>query len=282
MTAGNGETEFSWNRSLRLTLCPRTAQNSPAGEVVVKINLRTTPGVAGMGAASFGLIALAIIASAGMASAHDAPDFKTTAHKIAVASLLGDYVQALSGNRIATPDAGFDALGHDAMARQIATDLPEAKLIDVDAPRDALLDAVYPRAGFGDVGMEHLRAALVPWAAVHPVDYIVVLRKVLGEVSTSEPAYSITTRVDSFGIGLIPASSSAYPSGISTAAFLNITVLDGKTLDVVADLSVRDLDWGSIAYGRKDPTPDHLPTLISDAKAMLASIVPGLTHGVGL
>ncbi len=161
------------------------------------------------------------------------------------------------------------------MRSQIAIDLPNATVVRVGGSYDVWLQQMYPRTGFGDPGMKNLRASLKDWAAVHSVDYIVVLRKTVGVIeSTTLGVFGgITDRWTLFGIGV---SSAPY-------AFLSIEVLDGKTLQVVSTLSVRDLRWGSISYeGRHEPTPEHLPILIEDTRAMLTSILPGLTHGAGL
>ncbi|MEJ0043665.1 MAG: hypothetical protein WDM81_16235 [Rhizomicrobium sp.] len=61
-----------------------------------------------------------------------------------------------------------------------------------------------------------------------------------------------------------------------------MTVCDAHTLEIVGELSVRDFDWGSIRYGGDAPMQEQLPVLVNDAKAMLASVVPGLMHGAGI
>lgn len=200
------------------------------------------------------------------APAHDAPDFRATAHSIAVVSILGDEINAF-GPPHAVDGAGFDALSETAMTTQIGADLPDAKVATVDLPRAELHGWMYPHTGFGDPGMDRTRESLKAWAAAHRADYIVIFRKTVG---MPPGTYYKTTF---FGIGLF---------NTVPVAFLNITVLDGRTLDVVAQLSTRDVGWGSIQYGRNDPTPDKLPVLADDTKAMLASVVPALTHGVGL
>jgi hypothetical protein len=208
------------------------------------------------------------------AGAADKPDFQTTARTVAIVSLLGDTVQAPGGVPIPAPDAAFDPLAERVMAGQIKADLPDAQVVLVGGPREPLLERMYPRTGFGDVGMAQTREALRPWAATHAADYIVILRKTVGVLEYRDVAYSMNAHWTEFGIGL---SSSSTP-----IAFLNVTVCDARTMDVVAQMSVRDLGWGSIRYGRHDPTPAHLPVLVSDVKAMLASVVPGLVHGAGI
>ena len=217
--------------------------------------------------AAAGLFFVAVLGCAPSAQAADAPDFKATAHTIAIVSVLGDEIDTYGGT---TPiaDAGFDALAERAMADQIAADLPGASVRSVGVPRDVLHAQMYPKAGFGDAGMDKSRAYLLPWGAAHPVDYIVIFRKTVGNPDTNEFGTPFC-----FGISL---------DCWGTTAFLNVTVCDGKTLKVVAALSVRDLSWGSIRYERGDPTPEHLPILTNDIRAMLASVVPGLVHGVGL
>ena len=219
---------------------------------------------------------LCFMGALGPATARGRVDLTPNLHSVAVISLLGDFLQALSGKRVATPDAGFDAMCEKTISDQISADAPHAVVTTVDLPRDKLLDDIYPKAGFGDIGMERIRGDLELWAATHSIDFIVILRKVVG---VADPEAFI--KFVSFGIGLVPFETSAAPNSDETAAFLNITVLDGKTLEVVNDLSVRDVGWGSIHYARNDPTPEHLPTLVSDSKDMLQSIVPALTREVG-
>ena len=158
------------------------------------------------------------------------------------------------------------------LVRQIRDDLPGVSVVRVGGPRDPLLALMYPNHGFGDVGMNQVRAALKIWATAHRVDYIVILRKTAGMIEWRDLGLSWTIRHYTFGIGLL---------GGAPEAFLNVTVCDGKSLDVVADLSARDQNWGSRAYGGKD-WKEQIPTLTGDIQAMLASVVPGLVHGVGL
>jgi hypothetical protein len=211
------------------------------------------------------------------AQAGEVPDFRATAHTVAVISLLGDDVEAMSGVAVPVPQAGFDEMTERAMARQIRSDLPDATVVLIGGPRAPLLEQMYPAHGFGDLGMKQLRTALQPWAAAHKTDYIVIFRKTMGQ-AFPRASYKIPF----FGIGLTMSDTPIQPNGIAPAALLNITVLDGTTLEIAAELSARDVGWGSMAYSRTDPTPEHLPVLADDIKAMLASMVPGLVHGVGL
>ena len=213
------------------------------------------------------LLFAALFAGAGTAQAAEAPDFQATAHTIAIVSVLGDEIDTYGGTQ-PIADAGFDTVAERAMADRIAADLPGATVRSLGLPRDVLHAQMYPKTGFGDAGMDKSRAYLLPWAAAHSVDYIVIFRKAVGVPDTHS-----FDKLVCFGISL---------DCWGTTAFFNITVCDGKTLKVVADLSVRDLKWGSIPYGRHEPTPEHLPILVSDVRAMLASVVPGLVHGVGL
>ena len=201
------------------------------------------------------------------AQAAELPDFRATAHTIAIVSVLGDEIDTYGGTA-PVADAGFDAVAEKAIADQIAADLPGASVRSVSVPRDVFHAQMYPKTGFGDAGMDKSRAYLLPWAAAHPVDYIVILRKTVGVPFA--PSY---VKITCFGVSV---------DCWGMTAFFNVTVCDGKTLKVVADLSVRDLKWGSIPYGRGEPTPEHLPILTDDVRAMLASVVPGLVHGVGL
>jgi hypothetical protein len=157
------------------------------------------------------------------------------------------------------------------MAQQIATDLPGATTVRIDLSRADLHSQMYPRAGFGDLGMKQVREALRPWAAAHPADYIVILRKTPGMLEARTG--TMTFKTTWFGITL---------TGGQAAAFLNVTVCDGRTLEVVNDVSVRDLGWASRAYDPFHKKPDDLPALASDARAMLGSMVPALTHAAGL
>jgi hypothetical protein len=211
-------------------------------------------------------VALACALS-GTARSADAPDFKATAHTVAIISLLGETLQNPSGELITSPGAGFDDIGEHAMAAQIIADLPGVTVVRVGGPRDVLLLQMYPRNGFGDVGMENVRATLKDWAAAHSADYIVILRKVVGPGGGYRSA--------AYGIGL---------NYYGAFAFLNVTVCDGHTLKPVAQFTAQDLKWGSIAYGdgRNALTPEKLSVLTDDTRAMLASLVPGLVHGVGL
>jgi len=201
------------------------------------------------------------------AAAHDVPDFHTTAHSIAIVAILGDEMNR-SDPPLPLPGGGFDDVAEHAMARQIATDLPDARVGLVDMPRDVLHQAMYPRTGFGDVGMDNTREALMPWAQVHPTDYIVVFRKTVGI-----PFPNFYGHPTFFGIGLF---------GAAPVALMNITVLDGHTLKKVTDLSLSDVDWGSVRYRAKDIPPDQLQAMISDIRAVLSEAVPAMTHGVGL
>jgi hypothetical protein len=66
------------------------------------------------------------------------------------------------------------------------------------------------------------------------------------------------------------------------AALLNVTVLDGTSLSVVADLSARDTDWSQFNFKKGAPEAGWLPRLIDDTKAMLPTMAPALVHGAGL
>jgi hypothetical protein len=213
-----------------------------------------------------------ILSTALTARAETPPDFKATAHTVAIVSLLGDTVETSGGDPVAVPDAGFDTLAERMMAMQIATDLPNAEVVTVGGPRAPLLDEMYPKAGFGDVGMEQTREALKPWAATHRADYIVILRRTVG--TKTRRYVTFDARYDEFGIGI----------GLDgmTMAYLNVTVCDARTMDVVAQMSVRDADWGSIDYGRQGSMPAHLPMLVRDVRAMLTGVVPALVHGAGI
>jgi len=211
------------------------------------------------------------LALAGPASAGDAPDFAATAHTVAIVSLLGDTIN-VGDAVLPAPDGGFDDLVEHAMARQIAADIPGAGVVRVGGARGALLEQMYPDHGFGDVGMDQVRAALTDWAASHHVDYIVILRKTFGTIERREAGYSMTMRYDTFGMGFLAGAPNA---------FLNVTVCDGKTLKVVAGLSARDQNWGSQAYQYKN-LRGQMPAFIGDVRAMLDGVVPGLVHGVGL
>ena len=214
--------------------------------------------------------ALLLLAGAAPADAHAVPDFKATAHMVAIVSVLGDEIDSGEGP-IAVADGGFDALAEDAMAHQIAADLPGATTIRIDAPRADLHTQMYPRAGFGDLGMKNVRAALRPWAAAHPADYIVIFRKTPG---TLEGHYGTwTDKIGWFGISM----TAGHP-----VAFLNVTVCDGRTLEVVSEMSARDVDWGSRPYHPFGKNPDDLAALTADVQAMLGSMAPALVHGAGL
>lgn len=215
------------------------------------------------------LALLGLTANAGRA----APDFRATAHKIAVLSLLGDTLDGGPNGSSRADGAGFDDLAERAIRAQIGTDLPGASVVRVEGPRLPLLERLYNTVGFGDVGMTAVRDDLHDWARVHSVDYIVVLRRTIGILEYRSAGYSMTEHRTYFGIGVHAAR---------TMAFLNLTVCDGKTLDVVSQMSVRDLDWGSMRYDGHDPTQAHLPVLIDDTKAMLSTVVPALSHGAGL
>ena len=217
--------------------------------------------------AAAGFFCALVLGCAARAQAAEIPDFKATAHTITIVSVLGDEIDTYGGSA-PVADAGFDTVAERAMADQIAADLPGASVRSVGVPRDVFHAQMYPKTGFGDAGMDKSRAYLLPWAAAHPVDYIVILRKTVGVPFA--PSY---VKITCFGVSV---------DCWGTTAFFNVTVCDGKTLKVVADLSVRDLKWGSIPYGRGEPTPEHLPILTDDVRAMLASVVPGLVHGVGL
>jgi hypothetical protein len=209
--------------------------------------------------------------------AADAPDFKATAHRIAVVSLLGDELNVGPSSATPIPGAGFDALVEAAIAKQIAADLPGATVSAVDALRAELLTQMYPQAGFGDAGMGNVRLALRLWAAEHPNDYIVVFRKTAGD-----PFPAVHDKIPFFGIGLANKNSEAVVNQLTPAALLNVTVLDGASLEVVADLSARDTDWSQHNFARGEPEARWLPILVDDTKAMLDSIAPALVHGVGL
>ena len=158
------------------------------------------------------------------------------------------------------------------MARQIAADIPGSSVVLVGGDRRPLLKRMYPDHGFGDVGMKQVREALADWAAAHHVDYIVILRKTDGVIEWRSAAYSMTTHVYTFGMGLV---------GGGPNAFLNLTVLDGKTREVVTSLTARDEKWGSQAYDYKK-LHEQMPALVGDIRAMLDGLVPGLVHGIGL
>lgn len=219
--------------------------------------------------ASLGLLAL--LAGVGPAGA-GTPDFKATAHAIAVVSILGNQIDGFGGTH-EIPGVDFDAVTQRAIADQIAIDIPGADVRRVDIPFRLLRARMYGATGYGDVGMDATRALLLPWAQSHPVDYIVILRKTVGVMEDRDVGYSMTTKHPFFGMGLY--------NGRPTA-FLNLTVCDGRTLEVVAHMSVRNVDWGSAHYDRLERQPIALDVLAADAAAMLASTVPGLVHGVGL
>lgn len=219
-----------------------------------------------------GLCLIGLIAGAGAARAGDKPDFKATAHQVAVLSLLGDEFN-FGATSTPVPGAGFDALTEDAIARQIKRDLPGVTVTKADAPRADLLAQMYPAGGDNEAGMGNVRGALRLWAAEHQADYIVVFRKTAGEPFVGAPGFSF------FGIGLAPKNGKGVPV---PAALLNVTVLDGSTLDVVAELSARDTEWSQYDFKRGAPEASWLPRLTGDAKAMLSTMAPTLVHGVGL
>lgn len=203
--------------------------------------------------------------------AAEVPDFKTTAHTVAIVSLIGDTIN--EGDAVVpAAGAGFDDTAEQAMARQIRADLPGVSVVRLGGPRDPLLTLMYPDHGFGDVGMKQVREALKRWAAAHPVDYIVILRKTAGMIEWRDLGHSMSTKYYTFGIGLL---------GGRPEAFVNLTVCDGTTLEIVGDLSARDENWGSREYTFKNGK-EQIPALTADIQAMLASVVPGLVHGVGL
>lgn len=205
------------------------------------------------------------------AQAAELPDFQATAHTIAIVSLIGDTINE-GDTVVPAPGAGFDDVAEQAMARQIRDDVPGVSVVRVGGLRDPLLALMYPNHGFGDVGMKQVRAALKSWAASHSVDYIVILRKTNGIVEWRSAGSTMSMKYYAFGIGLL---------GGGPNAFLNVTVCDGSTLDVVTDLAARDEKWGSREYTYKN-WKEQIPTLTGDIQAMLASVVPGLVHGVGL
>jgi hypothetical protein len=222
------------------------------------------------------LFALFAVVLCGSAAQAQTPDFKATAHTVAVVSLLGDELNLGASTARPVPGAGFDALVEAAMVKQVMADLPGVKVSKVDAPRADLLAALYPPNGFGDVGMDNLRQALRLWAAEHAVDYIVVFRKTEGD-----PFPTVHDKIPFFGIGLANKNSDAVVNRLTPAALLNVTVLDGTSLAPVANLSARDTDWSQYDFKRGVPEATWLPRLVDDAKAMLASMTPALVHGVG-
>ena len=217
-----------------------------------------------------GLCLLVFLTGASTAQAGDAPDFKATAHQVAVVSLLGDELNFASG-AVPVPGAGFDALTEDAIVKQIKRDLPGVTVTAVDAPRADLMAQMYP--GDNAAGMDNVRGALRLWAAEHPSDYIVVFRKTAGQPFVAAPDFPF------FGIGLAPKNGKGVPV---PAALLNVTVLDGASLVVVAELSARDTDWSQFDFKRGAPQASWLPRLTDDAKAMLTTMAPTLVHGMGL
>ena len=219
-----------------------------------------------------GLCLIASLATASAAQAGDAPNFKATAHRVAVLSLLGDEFN-FGATSTPVPGAGFDALTENAIVKQIKHDLPGVTVTKADAPRAELLTQMYPPGGDNEAGMGNVRGALRLWAAEHQADYIVVFRKSAGEPFVGAPGFSF------FGIGLAPKNGKGAPV---PAALLNVTVLDGASLEVVADLSARDTDWSQYDFKRGAPEASWLPRLTSDAKAMLSTMAPTLVHGVGL
>ncbi|MEJ0043666.1 MAG: hypothetical protein WDM81_16240 [Rhizomicrobium sp.] len=148
---------------------------------------------------AFGILLAGLLPAA---SASTTPDFKATAHTIAIVSLLGDTLQVQSGEPIPVPGAAFDALTEQLMAGQIKADLPGAQVVKVGGTRDALFEQLYPKIGFGDVGMARLRQALKPWAATHTADYIVILRKTVGAMEWRSAAFTTSDHWTEFGIGL--------------------------------------------------------------------------------
>jgi len=201
-----------------------------------------------------------------------APDFKGTAHAVAVVSLLGDELNFDTGAK-AVAGAGFDAVAERAIIKQMKADLHGVTVTTVDAPRAELLTELYPAGGDNETGMGNLRQALRLWAAEHPNDYIVVFRKTSGEPFPAAPGFSF------FGIGLAPKNGKGAPV---PAALLNVTVLDGSSLAVVADLSARDTDWSQFNFKKGAPEEGWLPRLIEDTKAMLQTMAPALVKGAGL
>ena len=198
-------------------------------------------------------------------------DFKATAHKVAVVSLLGDTFNFATGAK-PVAGAGFDALVEDVMVKQIKADVPGVIVTKVDDAAHAdLLSELYPSSGSDEDGMGNLRQALRLWAAEHGVDYVVVFRKGHGEPFPGAPF---------FGIGLMDKPGKAGKQ--VPAAILNVTVLDGSSLAVSTDLSARDTDWSQRDYPRGAPDATWLPHLVDDAKAMLASMAPALVKGAGL
>jgi len=218
------------------------------------------------------LSALFAILAAAATPAAAGPDFKATAHTVAVVSLLGDELNFDTGTK---PVAGakFDALVEGAILKQIKADLHGVTATVVDAPRAELLAEMYPAGGDNETGMGNVRQALRLWAAEHPADYIVVFRKQTGEPFPAAPGFTF------FGIGLAPKNGKGVPV---PAALLNVTVLDGSSLAVVADLSARDTDWSQFNFKKGAPEASWLPRLVDDTKAMLQTMAPALVHGAGL
>lgn len=216
--------------------------------------------------------ALVLLVAFGTAARADTPDFKATAHTVMVLSLVGDELNFDTGAK-AVSGAGFDAIAERAIVKQIKADLPGATVTAADAPHAELLTELYPAGGDNETGMGNLRQALRLWAAEHPSDYIVVFRKGSGEPFPAAPGFSF------FGIGLAPKNGK---SALVPAALLNVTVLDGSSLAVVADLSARDTDWSQFNFKKGAPEAGWLPRLVEDTKAMLGSMAPTLVHGVGL
>lgn len=216
-----------------------------------------------------GILALWIFGAA--ARAADTPDFKTTAHTVAILSVLGDRID-IGGANVQAPE--LDSLGEHLMANQIAIDLPQASVVAVGGSRQAWWSTLYPSHGFGDIGMTQLREALRPWAAAHTVDDIVVLRNAVG--------FPFPNAFSKFGVFGIALTRNSNDTGVTTAAMLDLVVLDGKTLDIVTDLSVRDVGWESMPYKFFRLSDVQQQALVEDTRAMLSGVVPGLVHGVGL
>lgn len=212
------------------------------------------------------------------AHAEDAPDFKATAHSVAVVSLLGEQIEimrlgmVMSGGTFWAPatvsNSGFDATAEGVMRERLTARFSDINIEAIGVPRETLMTALYGHNGFGDVGMDNLRAALASRGAEHPIDYIVILREIGGV-----PFSNAFTKAEFFGIGLYEGTP---------VAFLNVTVCDGRTLKPVAEISVRDVGWGSIQYTRGMPKDDQLGAFGVDVRKMIRSVVPGLMDGIGL
>jgi hypothetical protein len=155
-------------------------------------------------------------------------------HSIAVISLLRDRISLEKGGLFAgfaetVPVAGigFDAVAENSLIECAKIARPKRTYKVIDIPKQPLMDKLYGGVlSAYNATMWRIRPDISEWVKQNPVDAIVIIREVYGQVRGGPSQY-----FGGVGVHQFPNQSP-----VAQAVF-GLVIWDGKTLDEITDLS---------------------------------------------